>query len=64
MSVKHIFLIQNREKKKADGSIWKGTLEINILMARSCSDWNKQSFPIDFNESRIKYVIRRGENRL
>lgn len=59
MSVKHIFLIQNRGEK-ADGRIWKGWLEINILMARSCSDWNKQSFTIDFNESRIKYVMRKG----
>lgn len=52
------------EGKKADGRIWKRRLEINILMARSCSDWNKQSFAIDFNESRIKYVIRSSEKRL
>lgn len=52
------------EKKKADGRIWKGRLEISILMARSCSDWNKQSFAIDFNESKVKSVIRSGEKLL
>lgn len=63
MSVKHIFY-SKQKKKKADGKIWKGRLEINILMARSCSDWNKQSVAIDFNESRIKYVIRSGKKSL
>lgn len=62
-SVKHIF-IQIRKIEKADGRIWKGRLEINILMARSHSDWNKQSFAIDFHESRIKYAIKSGGKRL
>lgn len=33
-------------------------------MARFYSDENKQSFAIDFNDSRMNYVIRSGEKRI